>query len=71
MADKPVIGGYIWNGQVADGLAALKHARHELQRLQQVIGRDPGGHVAATLFELGNVQDILWQLQQIGNEAKR
>ena len=71
MADKRIVGGYVWNGQVADGLSAIKHARDQLRLLHRALGRDPESRIAATLFELGSVQDILFALQQIGDEAKR
>jgi uncharacterized protein HemY len=72
MTDKPAIGKNVWDGALVDGRNATSAARQALDRL---IEEQPGPQTTALLIakvavQLGKIEAVLNQLDEIGRNAK-
>ena len=72
MTDKPAIGKNVWDAALVDGRNATNAARQALDRL---IEEQPGPQTTALLIakvalQLGKIEVVLNQLDEIGRNAK-
>jgi hypothetical protein len=72
MTDTPKIGATIWSQEIGNAMRSIRAARRELERLK-TMGKGNAealGRISQIAIEIGNIQDAIVHLKEIGDTEK-